>query len=191
MSVAYFLGGADAFVDAGANVGVYCALLQKFRKLGPMPFYAFEPNPDTYLRLVETLRGCDVETHDCALSDGEGHLDFVSGAVSHMFATLDNRSGYSLGTKPVRVACRRLDSFPIKGSRIAIKVDVEGHEWNVIQGASKLFDEDRVYLCYVDGFKEPRIVEYLQTRGFRLFDGRTLQAWPEGGGYSLLAVKGP
>jgi len=191
MSLAYFLPEADAFIDVGANVGVYSAVLRKYRRLKPMAFYAFEPNPDTYRRLQETVKGLDVETHDCALSEQNGYLDFVSGTVSHIFATVDNRSGYTLSAPAVRIACRRLDSFPIQGSRIALKVDVEGHEYQVLLGAAQLFDQNRVYLCYVDGFADKRIPAFLKERGFALYDGRSLEEQPDGDCYSLLAVKKP
>jgi FkbM family methyltransferase len=189
MSLAFFLPRADAFIDVGSNVGVYCAILRKYRALHPMPFYAFEANPDTYRRLQETVRGLDIITYDCALSDADGHLDFVSGAVSHMFATADNRSAYSLSQPTVRVACRRLDSFELSGERIALKVDVEGHEWQVLQGATKLFAANRILLCYVDGFADTRIPAFLREQGFSLYDGRSLEARPAGDCYSLLGVK--
>jgi FkbM family methyltransferase len=189
MSLAFFLPRADAFVDVGSNVGVYCAILRKFRTVHPIPFYAFEANPDTYRRLGETVRPLDVATFDCALSEQDGHLDFVSGAVSHMFATVDNRSQYSLARPTVRVAARRLDSFELTGRRIALKVDVEGHEWQVLQGAERLFAENRIFLCYVDGFADARIPGFLRDRGFSLYDGRSLESRPAGDCYSLLAVR--
>jgi FkbM family methyltransferase len=188
-NIIYLLNHADAFVDAGSNVGVYCAVLGKYRRMHPISMYAFEPNPDTYLRLVETVKPIGVETYNCALSDHEGILDFVSGTVSHIFATLDNESDYTLRGAPVEVACKRLDSLPIKGNRIILKIDVEGHEWPVLRGASSLFDAGRIYACYVDGFKNPEIPDYLTSKGFTLFDGRSLEERPKGDCYSLLAVK--
>lgn len=188
-TLAFFMGRADSFVDIGANVGVYCALLAKFRRLHPMPFYAFEANPDTYRRLVETVAKIDVETFDCAVSDHEGMLDFVPGAVSHVFTTVEKRSGYSLPLPPVRVPCRRLDSFPIKGSRMIVKIDVEGQEFQVLEGMRAYFDQARVFVCYIDGFENPAIPSFLRDRGFRLFDGRSLEEHPKGDCYSLLAVQ--
>ncbi|HTU02520.1 MAG TPA: FkbM family methyltransferase [Candidatus Sulfotelmatobacter sp.] len=189
-SLIYLLRDADAFVDVGSNVGVYCAVLGRFRRFRKIPFYAFEPNPDTYKRLLETTAGPGVETFNCALSDREGELDFVSGAVSHIFATVDNRSDYTLRSPTVRIPCRRLDSIPIKGERILMKIDVEGHEWPVLKGASGLFDGNRVMACFVDGFKEEAVPAYFREKGFRLLDGRSLEERPAGDCYALLAVKG-
>jgi FkbM family methyltransferase len=187
--IIYFLNRADAFVDAGSNVGVYCAVLGKFRRVHPMPMYAFEPNPDTYRRLVQTVAPLGAETFNFALSDREGTLEFVSGAVSHIFGSADELSEYALGSARVKIPCRRLDSVAIRGERIFLKVDVEGHEWQVLQGASGLFDKGRIFGCYVDGFTNPGIPAFLSDKGFRLYDGRSLETWPKGGGYSLLAVR--
>ncbi len=187
--IIYLLNRADSFVDAGSNVGVYCAVLGKFRRMQPIPLYAFEPNPDTYRRLVETAAPLGAETFNCALSDHEGVLDFVSGTVSHIFTTADSQSGYTLRAAPVKVPCRRLDSLPIKGNRIIVKIDVEGHELQVLRGASGLFDAGRIYACYVDGFKDPDVPSFLAEKGFRLFDGRSLEEQPEGACYSLLAIR--
>ena len=188
-TLAYFMGGADSFVDIGANVGVYCALLAKFRRLHPMPFYAFEANPDTYRRLVETVARIGVETFDCAVSDHEGTLYFVPGAVSHVFTTVDKNSRYSLPVQPVRVPCRRLDSFPIRGGRMIVKIDVEGQEFQVLEGMTAFFDQTRVFVCYIDGFEDPAVPLFLRDRGFSLFDGRSLEERPKGDCYSLLAVQ--
>lgn len=185
----YFLGRADSFVDVGSNVGVFCAVLGKFREVHPVPMYAFEPNPDTYRRLVETVAPLGAETFNFALSDHEGILKFVSGTVSHIFATVDNQSDYTLRAKPVGIPCRRLDSMRIKGDRILLKVDVEGHEWPVLRGASGLFDAGRIYACYVDGYNSPEIPPFLTEKGFKLYDGRSLEERPNGGCYSLLAIK--
>lgn len=184
----YLLSRADAFVDAGSNVGVYCAAIGKFRRMQPIPLYAFEPNPDTYRRLVETVAPLGVETFNCALSDHEGVLDFVSGTVSHIFTAADGQSEYTLRAAPVKIPCRRLDSLAIKGNRIILKIDVEGHEWQVLSGASKLFDTGRIFACYVDGFKNPKVPGFLAAKGFRLFDGRSLEESAKGDCYSLLAI---
>ncbi|MGH7997679.1 MAG: FkbM family methyltransferase [Opitutaceae bacterium] len=188
-SLSYLLGGADAFVDVGANVGVYCAVLAKLRRLNPVPFYAFEANPDTYRRLVETTAGLAVETFNLAVSDREGTLDFVPGAVSHVFTTVDRVSGYSLPAPPVRIACRRLDAFPLRGSRMIVKIDVEGQEMNVVRGMGAFLEQGRVFACYVDGYGERGLPGLLREHGFRLLDGRTLEARPDGDCHALLALR--
>lgn len=189
-SLAFLWARADAFVDVGSNVGVYCAALAKFSPLHPIALYAFEANPDTYVRLLETAKPLGVATYNCALSDHEGSLKFLSGVVSHNFATVENRSAHLLTTNdPVTIACHRLDSFPIVGNRIILKVDVEGHEWPVLKGAAELFEQRRIFACYVDGHDDPQIPEFFRTQRFRLFDGRTLEERPSGDCYSLLAIQ--
>jgi len=188
LGIAYFLNGADAFVDVGSNVGVFCAVLGKFQRVRPIPIYAFEPNPDTYLRLLRTVAPLGAEVANIALSDREGVIEFVSGTVSHVFSAVKSGSEYVVHAPPVKVPCHRLDSLPIKGNRIFLKIDVEGHESEVLRGAAQLFDEGRVFACYIDGFESQDIPSLLASKGFRLFDGRSLEERPKGDCYSLLAV---
>jgi hypothetical protein len=115
-------------------------------------------------------------------------LEFIPGAVSHVFTTVTNRSEYSLNAKTVKVPARRLDSFDLVGTRLVLKIDVEGQELNVLRGAEGLFAANRILAVYIDGYQDPTLPEFLASRGFKFHDGRTLEPL-EKPGYSLLAIK--
>ncbi|BAY36701.1 FkbM family methyltransferase [Nostoc sp. NIES-2111] len=186
--LAALLSHADAFVDIGANVGIFSASLAKLKQIyRHINFYAFEANPDTFLRLQKTTYGLPIKAHCIALAEREGELEFVSGAVSHVFTTIENN--YSdLAQKKVTVPCRRLDSFDILGNRIIIKIDVEGQELEVLKGAEDLFNSNRVIAVYLDGYKNNQVESWLKGYGFDFFDGRSLKKI-EGEAFSLLAIK--
>jgi FkbM family methyltransferase len=188
LSLSHLLARVDTFVDVGANVGVFSSALAKFRSVHTFRHYAFEANPDTFIRLHETVRGLNVDARQLAISDNDGELEFVAGAVSHVFTTVQNRSEYSLQTPTVKVAARRLDSLNLDGRQMLLKIDVEGHELAVLRGAEGLFQADRIFGVYLDGYGDPAIPEFLSARGFAFYDGRTLQPSPVPG-YSLLALK--
>ena len=80
-----------------------------------------------------------------------------------------------------------LDHSAIEGDRIVVKIDVEGHEIDVLRGGEKLIMSGRVKVVYLDGYGDRSIPGWLSARGFRLFDGRTLKesVEPE---HSLLAL---
>jgi len=64
-----------------------------------------------------------------------------------------------------------------------IKIDVEGAEMEVLQGACKLFDTCRpVVLCEVIPDTAPAVTEFLSSRNYRIFDGQTplAQRQPQG-----------
>ena len=189
MALAAILPFADAFIDAGANVGVYSKILHRFGALYPnLEFHAIEADPDTAVRLRETLKDTSVRIHNVALAECSGRLRFVRGAVSHV-STRESLAAACHVDDYFEVAAVRLDSLPISGQRLVIKVDVEGQEWTVLRGAENFFSAGRVLAVYVDGHKEgATIAAYLRERGFELFDGRTLQPTRAHPAYSLLAV---
>jgi FkbM family methyltransferase len=188
LSLAALLRDGDTFVDAGANVGLYCtALARRTAGLLDVRFHAYEANPDTYRRLLESTRGLDIAAHNLALSDHSGELQFVEGAVSHVFTTRENASAYNFVGHITSVRCERLDRQLISESSIVLKIDVEGQEMEVLEGARALFDSRRVRVVYCDGFKSNKVRTFLLEYGFRLLDGRTMaEAGPDV--FSLLAT---
>ncbi|HWB59833.1 MAG TPA: FkbM family methyltransferase [Chthoniobacteraceae bacterium] len=190
LNLAALLADGDTFVDIGANVGIYSLTLARMRALLPKTkFYAFEANPDTFSRLAAHAREMGVVAHNIALSDHEGTLQFVAGAVSHVFTTVDNATSYSLAGETSAVPCKRLDQFDIAGDSLILKIDVEGQEKAVLDGASQFFVKKRVKAVYLDGCKEQAAVEdFLRGHGFAFLEGRTL-APTQGGVFSLLALR--
>ena len=84
--------------------------------------------------------------------------------------------------------CRRLGALPIAGDSMVMKIDVEGQELEVLLGAKKYFDEDRLRALYLDHYKDPRVKKFLDGYDFHYFNGRTLQRAIEGTKH-LLALK--
>ena len=190
INLALLLERGDSFIDVGANVGVFVCTLARMKKIvGDTNFYAFEASPDTRARLRASAEPLGVVVHPFALSDHNGELKFVAGAVSNIFTTVENASAYNVASTMQSVPCRRLDSFDIEGDSIVLKIDVEGQEKEVLLGAKKLFEAGRVKAVYLDNYKDEAAVEtFLRDHGFDFYEGRTLESVP-GNTYSLLAVR--
>jgi FkbM family methyltransferase len=190
LNMCLLLEDGDTFVDVGANVGLYACTLARRLKLRPGKnrVYAFEPNPDTFGRLKLSADALGIEAVMCAVSDHAGTLEFVSGAVSNVFTSVDRANHFHLLDEKQSVPCRRLDEIEMEGEKFVLKIDVEGQELSVLKGATKLFDANRVKAVYIDGYEDPGIEEFLRARGMRLFDGLTLLPL-EGKGNYLLALK--
>jgi FkbM family methyltransferase len=187
ISLALILEPGDTFVDVGANVGLFSSCLVRFRSVQPsMRFYAFEANPDTALRLAESLPAGQVVVAVLALSDRDGPMTFVHGSTSLTFGVAESAGAQRLGTRSVQVDARRLDGLDIEGDSLVLKIDVENHERQVLDGAAGLFDAGRVKAVYLDGYADPAIPQLLTERGFSLFDGRSLRAGPSS---TLLAIR--
>jgi FkbM family methyltransferase len=189
--LAGILSDDDTFLDIGANVGIFAINIAKFRIIYPnLKVYAFEPNPDTTGRLRANAEPVGVRVFGLALSDRDGTLEFVDGAVSNVFTTVGNASAYSIPNELSVCECKRLDSLEIDGNSLVMKIDVEGQEWEVLQGALSYFESDRVKAVYLDGYKDLRVRGFLEEYGFRCFNGRTL-APADRETRNLLAIRSP
>ncbi len=187
INLSMLLGPQDTFVDVGANIGVYCHTVARFRHLMPeLRVYAFEANPDTYGRLVRSA-STGIQSKQIALADHSGELEFVGGAVSHVFTTQQCSCRYNIPSERTLVRCCRLDECGIEGDSLVIKVDVEGQELQVLQGAMGLLKAERIKALYFDGYKDDHIPKILGEIGFQFFDGKTLQPATRPP-FSLLAV---
>jgi FkbM family methyltransferase len=187
MSLALILSPNDTFVDIGANVGLYAAQIAKLQAVYPrLRIYAFEAHPETAGRLRESMIGRNVVIHAIALSAKQERLAFVGGAVSFVFGSAGHDRTFQRGRVIANLDARPLDSFPIEGDALVLKIDVEGHEREVLAGASGFLETNRIKAVYLDGYEDRTIPESLERLGFRLFDGRSLKAErPE---FSLLAI---
>ena len=131
--VLHFLRPEDLFVDVGANIGSYTLLASA--AVGARSI-SFEPVPDTFRLLLRNISLNDVKDKVIAHNSGVGHeagvLHFTSGldTVNHV-ANADEL--HSIPT--VEVPIVTLDTILDSQQPALIKIDVEGFETNVINGA--------------------------------------------------------
>ena len=187
LSLALVLRPGDTFVDVGANVGLYSAALGRVRTLHPsVRFYAFEANADTATRLRATVKDRDVDVFDVALSNHDGPLTFVSGTTSLTFGVAQSDAKLQLKQLTVPLHARRLDAMDIVGDSLVLKIDVENHERQVLEGAAGLFDAGRVKAVFIDSYADSEVPRFLTRRGFALFDATTMAPGPSP---RLLAIR--
>jgi FkbM family methyltransferase len=131
----------DTFIDVGANAGLYSVLAHS---LG-CNVVAFEPDPAAFqlLRLNMRANGSAnwrLWRAACGNYDGEANLSTGRGAENALLE--DSPPGVPTG-RSVRVV--RLDSVVGHGGRIdGMKIDVEGHEQQVLEGADALLRHARI-----------------------------------------------
>lgn len=191
INLAGILSDNDTFLDIGANIGIFSVMLARLQRLHPgLSFHAYEANPDTFTRLKVNTAKYDVSAVNLAISDKDGILKFVGGAVSHVFTTVEHATPYSILSETSDVECRRLDHLDIAGNSIVMKIDVEGQEMEVLRGASGLFEAGRVKAVYLDGYTDQAVPKVLATHGFNLLDGRSLEPY-DGIGHCLLGLREP
>jgi FkbM family methyltransferase len=119
-------------VDVGANNGVYSYAFSRRR----MRIVAFEP----LQKLAERLAKLNptVQVHACALSKVSGQLPLyvpsLDGRPALSRASLNPDANPGFENKITVVPVRRLDDFALEDVRV-IKIDVEGHERDTLEGA--------------------------------------------------------
>jgi FkbM family methyltransferase len=136
-------------VDVGAHIGDYTYSLCK--RLGPGGHViAVEPLPDLARMLTKATRKLrlPVTVINCALSTEAGEAElrvpWEGGERMAGFATLEAREK-AVGGQTFRVRLRTLDDVCAGApSRISfIKIDVEGHELNVLRGGVETLRKHR------------------------------------------------
>lgn len=151
-----WLRPGDVFVDVGANVGYYVALAA--RRVGPVGrVVAFEPSPHAYGRLCDLIRDNAlhwVRAIDAAVGAAPGQADLpVPLPGNHTPSLLETAEDRAR----VRVPVVRLDDMATAWGERPIdllKLDVEGYEPFVLDGARDLLGSQRVraVLCELNGY---------------------------------------
>ncbi len=145
------LRNGDIAIDAGAHIGFYTRLLATWA--GPEGrVIAYEPNPYVYKILMRFTKNCpNIHIMQRAVSQySEQNLTMCLHPYSlYQNSTLEKalmgKKKMPGFTKKVKIKTHALDdlretlSSPIK----FIKIDVEGHEDKVFQGAQNILTQDR------------------------------------------------
>jgi FkbM family methyltransferase len=164
--------------DVGANTGVYA--VQQARRGAHV--YAFEPNPACYRRLQKAVRAHDLEgrvmTVNRALGATAGSAELLLPAGLTILGSLRPEWAPGGDGIRVRVEVETVDQVvsTLGINRIdLLKVDVEGFELDVLQGAREtLAIIDRLVIEYHSLDLGRRVVELLAERGLTtVLDERT------------------
>src|SRR4051794_13699984 len=136
-------------VDIGCHKGAYTYWMR--RSVGASgAVYAFEPQPKQIVYLREAfsaLRYDNVELVPMAVSDRSGQMMLHVPAMSSHFASLEAKRDAKPGTgNDMAVDVTTLDEFFESTKRRRppnfLKIDVEGHELSVFDGARRTLERD-------------------------------------------------
>lgn len=132
----------DIVLDVGANCGLVTLYASKL--VGATGHvHAFEPQPDLAELIQKSvgIGGCSqVSVHNIALSENDGFMNMVIPTDNSGAASLSRQTAFP--SKMIQVQVRRTADY-LSGLNLGavrlMKLDVEGHEEAVLQGARDFF----------------------------------------------------
>jgi FkbM family methyltransferase len=163
-----YSGKARTAIDAGANIGLYTHPLSKiFRRV-----YAFEINKDI-TGMIKQYNPGNIELVECGLSSQAGtailNIPVNRGCDLSGYASLDRSAVLEEVGECIERECQlvALDDFGITEVDF-IKIDVEGHELEVLKGGAKTIAQWRpVVFAEVRTAKERQVEEWFRDMNYR------------------------
>ena len=165
------------FLDIGANCGFYSIFVTK--KNSMLKTIAFEPNQEAFFKLKKTLKKNSVlskriKLYNFGLSSANSKLKIKS-FIKHGYAQTSSSivEGKFIKDKH-KISLENFykgdEKLKFKNSKLAIKIDVEGHELRVLKGIKKLIKKNNC-IIQIEIFKKnfKQVNKFLKNNKFKIF----------------------
>lgn len=157
----HLLRSGDLFVDVGANIGSYTVLVSKVLGTNSV---TLEPVPQTFERLQRNININDisnlVDARCCAVGATSGSIKFSTDCDTTNQVVDDKYNGAW-----IEVPVLSLDEILQTLKPTLIKIDVEGYEPEIIEGAKETLKSDSLLAILLETVS-PEIENVLQSNGF-------------------------
>lgn len=173
-----------AFWDLGANIGWFSWLCATLRP--DFEIVSFEPDPNNLHLLQRTSRRWNLPQHTIvpgAVSDRSGRAIFFLDDITGATGSLEERDFFNLRhykarPRKIEIDTISLDDFMAKRATppAVIKIDVEGAELRVLQGAANLLREHRPILFFEAFSRGDKILALLHDHGYFVYDSNRQQS---------------
>ena len=160
----------DTVVDCGANVGMFYLALKQFEK--KFNYYAYEPDANVFKCLELNLKNCDnIKLFKKGLSSRNGNASFYINSSSG-----DSSVEKFNSTQVDTIELVRLDNENHQNIKL-LKIDAEGHELEVLVGASNLLNKIE-FICVDMGSEKGEakentatsVINFLYSNNFTLVE---------------------
>ncbi len=156
-------GQFDGVIDGGANVGEFSCIVRS--ALPQADLICVEPHRGC----AEILRAQGFQVVEAALWHEKGRLSLSQ--VNEETTSCTVLTGNNDTSCPVwEVVAERIDAIPVKGSKLLVKLDLQGAEISALAGMSALWDRTSAILLEVsfgkDGTYFP-LRDILLEKGFQ------------------------
>lgn len=158
--------------DIGANRGDYAEnLLKEFPKA---KIFAFEPIPSAYELLKKKLLGSTVQVFNIGFGSEKAikkiysYVQDMGSPHSSMFGEVFTKIHHVKALKETDFSCTTVDDFCSENGINSIdfmKIDTEGNEFNILRGATRMINENRVHFIQFE-FNEMNIISRVFLKNF-------------------------
>lgn len=164
------------FLDVGGDIGTYSITVANRFQSGGVRVCCFEPVPASCELIRDNIArngGADrIELFDVALMDERNDDLTIS-----LNAEAPGSSGIAGEGQDLHVRADRLDHLlasQLDGiDAVVMKIDVEGAEKNVLEGAAGLLQQPVDVFLMVEDFIDSSIIEFLENRGWSFMEKLT------------------
>jgi len=155
-------------IDAGANIGNHSVFFGKIFKR----VFSFEPNPKVYKLLeVNTFENENIETFNFGLSSQAKEVNLYCDELNLGGSSQEAQESLN----KVTVKMEKLDDIDFNDEKVNfIKIDVEGHEIQLLEGAKKTIQKHKPIIAFeqhafdfVEGTSDS--IEFLRKYGYKKF----------------------
>lgn len=167
--------GIKTVLDIGAHEGKTAV---SFLELFPeATIYSFEPIPQCYEKLVERTKDYPrCKTFNCAIGEASGTIEFhqsnysPSSSILRMAKSHEQAFPFTEGSVKLNVPVIALDDFLIKENidgHLAMKIDVQGYEWQVLNGAKKALEKVKLLLIetsFIELYESQKLFSDIYSR---------------------------
>ncbi|NIG54433.1 FkbM family methyltransferase [Chitinophaga sp. Cy-1792] len=154
---------SGVILDIGANVGHYSAMLRDAQI--NLPIFAFEPHPKTYLKLKDIAEkrnftpvclgageaSSDTVIYDYDGQEGSEHASMYKEVIETLHHGMAEEIRISMTTLDEFIATNDIDKIAL------LKIDTEGHERNVLQGATQAIRAGKIDVIQLE-FNEMNVI---------------------------------
>ena len=164
--------GSLIFLDIGSYFGLYALQMAETKLF--QRIICFESDPFNFVQLKSNLMINDllekVETHQVFLSDREEELSVIP---SVKLSENRGMASYVINDELEgdKLLAHTLDSrLSIQNESIVVKIDVEDHELQVLKGAQKLIESNRILLLIEHRKLDSTVKKEMLEFGFKLLE---------------------
>jgi len=170
----HFLRTDDLFIDAGANLGSYTILACS--SVGANAF-TIEPVPNTFEKLTANIRLNELQTKVKCFNIALGREAATMNITSDMDTTNHLLASGEQSEHTTSVEISTLDDVIGSENPILIKIDVEGYETPVLEGAKKTLSNRSLRAVIMElngsgqryGFDETHTMGMMLDHGFKTY----------------------